>query len=339
MKSNNRLIGLDEPLAWSKALEGLPHGYWHGWQANQALYLGTGQPAYLFVHDDAASGGRAVCAFAERRWLDTVDIFTPGGFTGFASRGHCPGLHADWHALAAERGYVCGYFALHPVLAAQYARTTATNDLYLLDLRIGEAALLEQADLNVRRAIRDWRQSGRPYVTDKQRLTAFILEHYATFMQTMQANQAAVWGTETLSAMCADPAVLMAGVADESGICAVYTFAVTPYDAECHLNISVRDGRRYTRALLWWGIRTLTGLNIPWLHLGGGVVRNDAIAQAKQRFRPICLPLLTAREIYRPDEFERLCRNAGRDPLSAAGFFPPYRTPGHKDQSPAQSAD
>ena len=94
---------------------------------------------------------------------------------------------------------------------------------------------------------------------------------------------------------------------------------------ECHLNISVRDGRQYTTPMIWWGVRQSIARRLPWMNCGGGVSRNDAIARAKQKFRPDILPLLGAREVYRPDVYRRCCAEVGVDPGMREGFFPNYR--------------
>ena len=59
---------------------------------------------------------------------------------------------------------------------------------------------------------------------------------------------------ETLNEMLADPAVLLVSARDDDGICTVVTFATTPYCAEYHLNVSVRNGKCFTAPLIWWGV-------------------------------------------------------------------------------------
>lgn len=326
MAFREQLIGVDQPDAWRAALDGIRHGYWHTWEACNSAALASGLPTFLYACEDDAGGARAVCPFSERRWRDATDIFTPVGFSGFAASYKSPQLRSHWRAFAAQREYVCAYFALHPVLAchALHENLSADNELFVIDLAISEATLLAQVDRSVRRAVRDADASGMDFVTNRENLTRFILENYRPFMTAMNANPSASWSNDGLRIMCSDPAVFMVGAADNGGVCAVYTFATTRWGAECHLNIFVREGRRFTTQLIWWGARELMAQGIPWLHFGGGVLRNDAIARAKQKFKPKVLPLLGAREVYLPDLYRACCEQADVDPYGDSDFFPKY---------------
>jgi hypothetical protein len=327
MDANLRAIGLHQPEEWRAALDGIPHGYWHTWAAHEAWFRGTGEPSSLFTYTDE-SGGRAACPFTTRTYLGRNDIYTPLGFAGFALSGTGPRVRSAWQAFAADSDFVCGYFALHPVWADMAANVHSgvrdSNELLLLDLRDGSEAVLARSDRSVRRGIRDWLLAGAPYVTDRAALCKFLQAQYEPFMRSMGASPRAIWPAATLAAMLEDPAVWIVGAADEDGICAAYSFATTPHSAECHLNVSVRDGRTATTALLWWGIEQLACSGVPWLCMGGGVAPGDSIARAKLKFRPEVHPLRSAREVYRFRDFEELCEAAGCTE-AAARFFPPYR--------------
>jgi hypothetical protein len=327
MSPNFRLIGADQPDQWAEALEGLPHSYWHTWGALDALQRGTGHAAGLFTYT-GPEGDRAACPFARRSWQRWSDIYTPAGFGGIVCTRPIPQLRDAWVAFAREQGFVCGYFAVHPLwsdtASAVHQGLRASHELLLLDLRDNAQALLERADRSVRRSVRDWSRTGFSYVTDRQRITEFLLAHYSQCMRDKGASSRAIWPDATLRAMCADPAVLMVGAADGEGLCAAYTFAATPYVAECHLNVSIREGKRATTGLLWWGIEQLAACRVPWLCMGGGVAPGDAIAKAKMKFRPSVRLLLNAREVYRPEEFSLACQAASTGDV-AGGFFPPYR--------------
>jgi len=327
MSSTRRLIGVADPEQWAQALQGLPHSYWHTWAALDALQKGTGHAAGLFSYV-GADGEKAACAFARRSWHDWTDVYTPAGFGGLICTAPISRARHEWQAFAREQGFVCGYLALHPLWSDTASKLhegiRQTNELLLLDLRQGPEALLARADRSVRRAVRNWRTAGSAYVTDRKLITEFVLQHYSTFMRGTGASPRAVWPDATLRAMCADPAVLMVGAADDDGLCAAYSFAFSPHAAECHLNVSVRDGKGATTALLWWGVEHLSRLGVPWLCMGGGVAPGDAIARAKLKFRPDVRPLLTAREVYLPVEFGLACRAASTTE-STENFFPPYR--------------
>jgi hypothetical protein len=321
-----RIIGLSDREQWEEALLPIDHAYWHSWRANEALSRGTGQPAYLFTCERADGRGRAACTFAERIWADSVDIFTPAGFAGFVAKGDDSGVREAWLDFVASRGYVCGYFALHPKVCVSHVHDSisATNNLYALDLADGSEAVLAKASRTVRRSVGEWVKSRRDYVTDRPAIRDFLLREYPAFMSRAGANPQAIWSRPVLEAMLADPALLMVAAADELGVCAAYTFAVTGKGSECHLNVSTRDGREFTTALLAWGLQQLAGMGVRWLHLGGGVRPGDAIAQAKEKFKPDEASLLVAKEVYDPAAYRRLCEQSGRD-VGASGFFPSYR--------------
>lgn len=319
------LVETSQPERWNQALDALAHGYWHGWRACRAMQAGTALPHFLCVAHDA-SGILAACPIAEREWDGTRDLFTPVGFSGFAGVRPPPaGLRQAWTAFAAGRGYVAGYFALHPLFAIESAHTglVSDNELFIVELDAGGDAALARCDRSVQRSLRSWERDGRRYVTCRQTLTRFILEHYAACMVALGADPRTVWPPATLAAMCEDPDLLMVGAADEEGVCAVHTFAITTHAAECHLSFSVRDGRHFTAALIGWGIRQLADRGLPALNLGGGMRRGDSLAQSKLKFRPRRVPFLRAREVYRPDQYRLLCARAGADP--ATGFHPAYR--------------
>lgn len=321
-----RLIGLDDRAGWEAALRGLDCSYWHGWQAHRALLAGTASRAFLFVHEDV-EGGRAACPFAERDWGDAVDIYTPAGFGGFVASGECPQARAAWDAMVRDRGYVAGYFALHPEVSrtALHVGVVPSHPLYTIDLSEGADAALTRASRTVRRSLAEWERSACRYVEDRKAVSGFLAARYGEFMRDAGARAHAIWSAETLWCMLDDPDVLMVGAADEGGIRAAHSFAVRGTGAEAHLSLSVGHGREYTTALLAWGFRRLASLGVRWLHLGGGIRPDDGVARGKQKFHPRERVLLAAREIYDPAVYQRLCSASGHGPDPGTGFFPAYR--------------
>jgi hypothetical protein len=319
-----RLISVEEREEWQQALAGIPHSYWHRWETSHALALGSGLPTYLYSID--GEHGRAVCNFSERSWSGTTDIFTPGGFGGFTAIGNATWLREKWLGFVRLRGYVCGYFALHPELGCAEAHDALvqSNDLYVLDLGESADVVRAQADRSVKRALRDW-FPGR-YVSDRAELSRFLIDHYSGFMAQKSASARSLWSEATLHAMAADPGLLMIGATDGQGLCAVHTFGMTSYGAECHLNVSIREGRLLTTPLIWWGIEQLAKRGVPWLQMGGGLEPDDSIARAKQKFRPRRMPFVAAKEIYEPEIYRTLCEQAGAEVCIETGYFPAYRS-------------
>ena len=330
-----RLIGVDDRAAWEAALATVDHVYWQRWAPCRAASLSSGLPTYLYVCADEAGATLAVCPFSVRRCQGTSDIFTPTGFGGFAARGDVRRLRDTWCAFVAREGYVCGYFALHPMLQAEgmHDGLRDTNDLFFVDLSRGPDAVRAGAQRLVRRELREWEAAGAEYVVSRDVLVAFIRDHYLAFMAAAGANPAALFSREALTVLCEDPSALLVGASDAGGVCAVSLFGCAPTGAEHVIALSVRDGRRYTRALVWWGIRELAGRGVSWLGLGGGIRRGDRLAGAKRMYRPTVRPLLGACEIYEPAVFDRVCRETGVGG-TAGPFFPPY----HRRDVPAPSS-
>ena len=325
MTAGGELIGVADAASWRRALSDVPHGYWHTHEACLALQEGLDVPLRLFhVRDE---GLAAVLSFAERGSGAAKDVFLPAGFGGLACRGDAAEAGRRWRALAADLGYVCGYFPLHPLLVDATAHAgvaDAGNDLFTIDLAAGARATIARADRSVRRSLR---QPGFTPVHDRGILSDWLQAHYQDFMQAAGANPAAVWPAKTLRRLLADPAVHIFGASDAEGPCAAYAFAATPHGAEALVHVSVRMGRAATSALVAAGIAALSEQGVPWLHLGGGTRRDDAIARAKRKFRPREWPMRVARDIYRPDDFARLSSAAGPIAARDSGYFPPYRQP------------
>jgi hypothetical protein len=326
MAATCELIEVGDAARWHAALDGIPHGYWHTHAACAALQAGMREPLRLVHVRDGNT--RAACPLAERGWHDSVDVYTPSGFAGFAVAGDARIVGEAWREFAAARGYVAGYFALHPLFGSVDAHRpqdlAETNELFVIDLHEGAEAALARADRSVRRALRS---SSGAQVSDfaREQLEEFIESHYTAFMRAAGAKRAATWSAATLRGLCGDPAVRLLGARDDEGLCAAYAFATTPYAAECLVNVPIRDGREATTALIAAGLSVLADAGVRFVHLGGGVSRGDAIAAAKLKFRPQRLPMLVAREVYDAERYRLLCAQAGDAGAARTGYFPAYR--------------
>jgi hypothetical protein len=322
----DRLIPLASRGQWETALEGVPHSYWHTWNAHKAVADGNGRNAFLFVHEDLETGGRAACPFMERGWQDTRDIYTAIGFAGFMVQGNCPRVRASWEEIVRERGYVCGYFAVHPDAGRPelHVNLRDSHPLYTVDLTDGLDGVLRRSARTVRRTMADWLHAGHSYVEDRVAISQFLLANYGEFMNSIGASRSGRWSPDTLAGMLSDRNVIMVGASDELGICAAHTFCIGSVGADTHLNVSIRDGRSFTTPLLAWGFAELARRGIRRLGLGGGTQAGDSVARSKEKYRPTTAVLKVAAEVYDRVAFERLCRGAKhRD--APGSFFPPYR--------------
>jgi hypothetical protein len=322
-----RCIPLSRAQAWSDALAGVPHAFAHTAAACHAIQLTTRLPTSMYVLQTAE--GRVVCPFAERSYRGYVDITTPYQFSGFTGVGACAGFQAAWRRFVERRGFVCGYFAQHPALPEhEYFSerdVRADNTLYLLDLRQSQERLLASFERNRRRQLRSY--ATTPFVYDRRRLARFLIETYPAFVARVRASGAQRFESATLGALAELESVEIIG-AGEDRIEAVYLFGWTPYAGDCLLNVATETGRRISTALLWWGVLTLRARGVPMLNLGGGPQAGDSVARAKERFRAQAMPFRTVRQVYRPDQYQTLCRDrgVGLDPHGDARYFPAYRS-------------
>lgn len=319
-------VPASQPDRWDRTLAKLPHGHWHGWHACHAIGIESEFPVRLCVASDA-HGVIAAAPVGEREWEGERDIFTPIGFSGFAAARPLPiDFNAQWSAFAAAHGYVAGYFALHPLFGEPLAHSglSSNNEIFILDLSKGPEEVMRRCDRSVKRAVKASELAGLRFVDNRRVLTEFVLENYAPCLTALGAR--VLWSPATLAEMCADPNLLMVGVEDAEGVCAAHTFGVEGASAEFHVQLSVRDGRRHSAAMICHGLRQLASVGVVQANMGGGIVRGDSVAQSKWKFRPQSVPFQRARELYRPRKFRELCARAGVDPVTSS-FYPAYQAP------------
>jgi len=322
------LIGLDDEGAWRSALEAVPHGFAHTWDACRAVHATTGLDTYLYVY--RAEGLTVTCPIVERPWKDRVDIATPFGFSGFCSNEEPGDFLSQFRKFCARRGYICGYIALHPTLShpALHGGVHVSNTLFVMDLRCGHEHLFARINRERRRVIRSWKESGRTFVTDREAITEFIVNRYPPFMRFVGAGAAAEFSAETLRRLCASRGVEMLGVEDGGEVVAIHAWASTRWDAECLFFLARPCGRKYMPVLTWAAIERCADLGLPSLNLGGGRTPDDSIAFAKKLLRPREVPLRSIRDVYDREAYASACRKAGVPHNPSAGFFPAYRGAG-----------
>jgi hypothetical protein len=321
-----RLVGLDDPIGWAAALEGIPHGFGHTWDCCNAIHQSRPYPTYLYTWQHGHA--RVVCPIAERRFQGHVDIVTPFGFSGFAAT-ESNGAFADhWHSFVRRKGYVCGYLALHPTLDRPelHGVSVVANILYILDLRLGVDELLRRVSQKRRRAIKGWRESGCTFVTDRERLAEFIIQNHEPFMRRVRASAASVMSPATLRLLCASTNVNVIGVEVRGAIVAIHASGRTPWDSESLVFLALPEGREYMTALYWEAVERHAAEGIPTLNLGGGVQRDDSIAFAKKLYGAQPYEFRSLREVYNMDEYGRLCDRADVGRGGQADYFPAYRT-------------
>lgn len=320
-----RKIPLADRDGWRGALEGIPHGFGHTWESCAAVELTTGLPTFLYA--DETPGHRVVSPICERSFQGHLDVVTPYGLSGLAGAALQAGAGYDrWMAFARQQGYVCGYITVHPLFApaecASLPEYAAHNDLYVLDLRAPQQALLDAMSQNPRRVLKAFERSDASLVDDRQALLAFLMENADEFMESKNFSGQSRLNARSLEALGHADNTLAIGVRIDGDIVAAALYGYSDFCADMSLVVIPPAGRGTMTALIWGGIQRLKGLGVALLNLGGGIRRDDGVAQFKERFGPRKCPLGALKQVYRPDIFNRLCEAHVAAPTA---FFPPYR--------------
>jgi hypothetical protein len=328
--ARERFIPLEAKGEWEDALRGIPHAFAHTWGSCRAMHLTTDWPTFLYTWEKGSS--RAVCAIAERSSGDYVDVVTPYGFGGIVGEQVGPDMLADWQKSARNRNYVCAYLGLNPELMPTACRESPDysedNEVFILELDRGEAALHDALSRNRRRQLLAFRDGPARLVEERDRLAAFFRHEVEDFLRRKGATSTYRFTRATWDALLTlDNVILIGAEGLEGGIAAVCVFAFTPYCAEALFGISCPSGNTYSAPLIWAGAMRLIQHGVPRLNLGGGVQRGDGIAMFKERFGAKRLPFGALKEVYRPDIYATLSQGVGKDPSDRSGYFPAYRSP------------
>jgi len=318
-----RLISLSNSDEWAAAVAAVPHGPAHTRWYNAALAASTEDEIELVEYVDGSD--RAVCPIALRRFGDVVDLATPYGFGGFATRGPCAGLPAAFHAFAVAQGWVCGYLALNPLFPHPFAiqdGLEAGRTIYVLDLARSTEELFEALHDTHRYEIRKQLQFMEAVTSDSERLANALPTLYAETLVRTRASPVYRFSDKTLNAWLASPNCLGLGLGEP--LQAVLICFYTAETADYFINASSERGRTHTRLLLWAAMGELKRREVRFFNLGGGAHEGDSLDAFKRRFggRPVSIPVI--KQVYDRDMFEALCARAGASARSNA-FFPPYR--------------
>lgn len=315
-------ITLEFPNEWREALHGIPHSFGHTWENCYAMHLSTGFKTYLysFEKDDI----RIVCPIAERRFGSHVDILKPFGFSGFVGNGGCFEFENHWENFVRERGYVCGYLGLNPVF--DFGSHFKPEDIYqydtvyVLDLTPSTDELFANMSNNRQRQLKNWDEISSNLVFNKNTLWKFFLDNYLQFFRRKNAESYYFFEKSTVSFLLNLGNVKLVGMRTSGKIVSVSVFSYTKDAGDYLFNVSLPEGQEHTAALVWYGINYLKSLHIPSINLGGG-----SSGEFKRRFGTRDLPLRCLKQVYRPEIYEKLCRQVNADPTDKTGFFPAYR--------------
>ena len=312
---------------WENALKGIKHSFAHTWDNCYAMQLSTGYETFLYCFEDHDL--RIVCPYAEREFGNYKDIVTPYGFSGFAGNGDSKDFRNCWLEFMKRKKYVCGYISINPVFQnnTYFNKEEAyqSTSLHFFDLTKSLTDLFENLDANRKKQIRNFRRYESAFIYDRRILTEFLLDNYYDFLNNVNASQANYFSRETLEYICSLENVYMVGAGSSGNTEAVYVFSYTDYIGDCMFNISLPEGRKHTSLLFWSGLKFFRSKKIPLMNLGGGIREDDKLALSKDRYGGYKLPFVNLKQIYNPEIYNQLCKDAGADAGDRRGYFPAYR--------------
>jgi hypothetical protein len=326
---HERCIPIDSKEAWDTAVSGLPHSICHTWGYCHSVWLSSRPVTFLYCLDD--DDIRIVCPLSEREYDGATDVVTPYGMGGFTGSGDGRAVAAHWSRFATHRGYICGYIALNPLFAGpsyRGAETFREKTTYVLDLRLTEDQLFAAlpADRKQRLRIANTR-IARDLIWDRAAITEFFATQYSIFMDSKMAAPVFRLSPASLRSLCGLESVLLIGAGQRGRVEAAAMFGHTPFSGDYLFAFSLPGSQKYSAGLLWWAVRSLKKLGVPFLNLGGGLREGDRLAEFKRRFSGLELPVDALRQVYRQNQYEALCRRTGVDPTDASGYFPAYHRP------------
>lgn len=324
MKNCGLAIGLAERPHWDEALSRVPHAFGHTWDSCNAMAATSGHPTFLFHY--RSSSAEYVCPYSVRSFEGRDDIYTPYGFSGFTGVGDAAEVLAAWREFVERERFVCGYIALHPLLAdprfLSLPECRSDNEMFVLDLSRGEEALLAAMSRGRRGQLRRWVKEGPPVLDDQRALAAHFTRNVVAFLQSRGASRTYDFSARTLQLLVESPATFLLGFGRPDAIEMSALFARGGAICE-HLLMATTPGyESHYVPLTWAGALRLMESGVRWLSMGGGIAPGDGVALAKQRFGGLRLPQPVLRQIYDPATFDRLTATTDQP---ETGYFPPYR--------------
>lgn len=325
-RSSWRVVRLGDEAAWQDALSGIPHGIAHTWAYNAAIQRSTQHPIALFLAE--ADAARFACVVAERGTRPDADVYTPLGFGGPVGDGDDSMFLDAWADFVRQRRHVAGYLGLHPVLApaslAGRPDAAQVHEVYLLDVHHGPEAMLARMSSSTRRRLRR-RASGPDAITTDRRIAAeAFIRMYHPFMHGRAASPAYQLADETLDHLCRMPGVTLYATPPGEPR-AVVMIGESSGGAEYIFGVAEDDARQHILPLLWRAAEDLATLGARWFNLGGGIRPGDSLAEFKRRLGGRPVPLISLRQVYRPERYKELCLDAGT--ATSDPYFPSYRAP------------
>jgi len=322
-----RLIPVSNRQAWRRSLDRSCHAPAHSWDYCMSIAERSGSPVYLYESDNAS--GRVICVLMERHYDRHVSVCIVPGFSGLAGAIDVKAWLGEFNEFSLSHNWVCAYMGLHPIFAPAGMRRLpeyrSHNDVYVMDIAGTEDIIKSRMSDNRRREIRELNLAQVEIVTDRTAVAQFFRDNFEDFMlrKGVRLKPEDLW--PITDRFLSAPNVLLLGAGKPGHeIEAVSIFGYTAHCADCWYTVSKGEGARFSKALLWSGVRELRALGVSLLNMGGGVRRGDGMAAFKRRFGAVKRELGSLQLIFQPELYSELCRS---NPASHGSYFPAYHAP------------
>eukprot|EP00439_Symbiodinium_sp_Y106_P088545 s1_g1081.t1 len=322
-----RLIGLDHPVAWGAALEGLPHAIAHTHAFVSCLGRTEKDRTFLFVAESPE--GKALCPIAERSFQGSIDVYSPYGFGGFVGAGDINGLRDAWAQLAMDRGYVAAYLMQNPVLMPQEVEALWSDELsgdrtlYTVDLTVLEAERWRDVSKRKRSQLRQWLDTAKP-VMDQKVLAAAFARLYPPFAKERQMAAPYLLSAEQARDLADLATTLLVGTQNDQGeVTCVALMSTTPACGDYLYMASTPEGDADGMGVLWLGLQALAERGVSICNLGGGIREDDGVSEMKRRLGGQARNIPIIQEIFDDARYTSLCEAAGVAKVGG-GYFPAY---------------
>ncbi|MGQ3070762.1 MAG: hypothetical protein ACT7A5_06905 [Ferrovibrionaceae bacterium] len=320
-------IPLDDESKWNEAVRDI------GWPAHSNSYhraLANAPGSAVSLLDFRYGNGRLVVPAVERTDGRGRDLVTPYGVGGMIVRDPSPELFAHFGARLREEGYVAGYFQLEigtPWGAWQQGLDIrGDNEVFVLDLADEALDLQRPISENLREKLRAWDSAGARLETAIDRLKPAFLSLFPATMARVGASRIYDFAPQSLADLLDSDETRIFGGAVDGVIEAVSVFRRWGSRADYLFNASTPVGRALSAKLLVIAALQFKADGVELFCLGGGVRRNDGLAQFKRRFGGVARPLRALCQVYDRESFDRLCIQ--NKCIGHGSWFPPYRAPG-----------
>lgn len=321
------LVDLDDAGAWDAALAGITHSHAHTRAHVAAFAASSSDGTFLYTCSDDDETTLVACPLSVRGEPGERDVYTPWGFSGFATARRLPEFAGEWQEFAAAQGWVASYIFQNPLLpvdlgfrSSAFGSSTACS---VLDLSLSSDELLARMSTRRRSELRRWMREPAEVTSDAHEVLGFVLSTVDEFFTARNAPEVYYFAERTWSLLLGVPSVWSIAVRENGRVVSTCIFGESSGLVEYLFGFSL-PGAAHTAPLIWEAIAHYGRQGASSLNLGGSVRPGDGVGEFKRRFGPREMPARRVRLVHRPDAYSALCDRAGTDP-DPTGYFPPYR--------------